>query len=190
MCRSISLTLLLTVAAAILGWAADPSAQANGRYIATAYSVTGLTASGIHTNRHVVAADPAILPVGSIIKIRHAGRYQGEYVVADTGEKIVGRKLDIYIPNTAACKKFGKKLVRVKVVKLGQGTHEDTKTADHEVKKDVEKDLQKGVVGNAATQIDWATGNGPAKASALKPQPNEQTANPSIPKTAPEKPPQ
>jgi len=135
---------------------ADP-ASLNGHYIATAYSVTGVTASGIYTNRHVVAADPDILPVGSIVKVRHAGKYSGEYVVADTGEKIVGRKLDIYIPNTHACKKFGKRKVHVEVVKVGAGTHQDTKDAAHVVKKDVDQDIQKGVVGHAATQADWTS---------------------------------
>src|SRR5581483_11566044 len=81
----------------------------NGTFIATAYSQQGITASGQHTHRHVVAADPAILPIGSRIKIRKAGRYSGEYVVADTGLKVEGRKLDIYMPSTELCKKFGVK---------------------------------------------------------------------------------
>ncbi len=92
--------------------------------------------------------------MGSVIKIKHAGRYSGEYVVADTGEKIVGRKLDIYIPSTVEAKKFGKKRVSVKVVQLGNGTHEDAKEAVQQVRKDVKDDVSKGVVGNAATEAD------------------------------------
>ncbi len=68
----------------------------NGSYVATAYAVSGITASGEWTHRHVVAADPDVIPIGSRIKIRRAGRYSGEYVVADTGAKIQGRKLDIF----------------------------------------------------------------------------------------------
>lgn len=74
------------------------------------------------------------------------------------------------MPSTEACKKFGKKTVKIKVIKLGEGTHEDTKAADHAVKKDVAKDLHNGVVGNAATQIDWVTQNGAAKAAAIQPK--------------------
>ena len=178
------LTLLLFVASNAL--AATGDAHLNGRYIATAYSVTGKTASGIYTNRHVVAADPSILPIGTIIKIRHAGRYQGEYVVADTGRKIVGRKLDIYMPSTAACMKFGKKTVKVKVIKLGNGTHEDTKAAAHEVKQHVANDLHNGVVGNAATQADWVTDNGPAKTAASQAASgDENTAGNSRPEVPP-----
>ena len=154
---------------------AAPS-QADGRYVATAYSVTGKTASGVYTQRHIVAADPAILPIGSIIKVKHAGRYSGEYVVADTGEKIVGRKLDIYIPSTRACKKFGKKRVTVKVVQLGEGTHEAAKQSVHQVKQDVKKDVEQGVAGNAATDQDLAKQN----------EANTATAQHSAPAKAPD----
>lgn len=132
----------------------------NGRYIATAYSVSGKTASGEYTQRHIVAADPDVLPIGSVIKIKHAGRYSGEYVVADTGEKIVGRKLDIYIPSTLEAKKFGRKRVSVEVIHLGTGTHQDAKEAVQQVKQAVKKDVEQGVVGNAATEADRTT-NGP-----------------------------
>jgi 3D (Asp-Asp-Asp) domain-containing protein len=128
----------------------------DGPYIATAYAQQGVTASGEYTHRHVVAADPALLPLGTRIKVTRAGRYSGEYVVADTGGKIEGRKLDIYLPSEAACRKFGKRRVKVKVIQLGDGTQATTRQADQAVKADVTKDVQKNVVGNAATEDDWA----------------------------------
>lgn len=137
----------------------------NGTYIATAYAQHGITASGQYAHRHVVAADPAILPIGTRIKIRHAGLYSGEYVVADTGDKIQGRKLDIYLPSARVCRKFGVKRVRVSVIELGDGTHQAAKQADQAVKQDVAKDVQKGVVGNAATEVDWAAQGAPATAA-------------------------
>lgn len=134
-------------------WATEP---VSGTYVATAYAQhIDPTASGLRVHRHVVAADPDILPLGSRIKIKHAGRYSGEYVVADTGEKIQGRKLDIYLPNVRACKKFGSKPVQVRVIELGDGTHAAAKQADQAVKADVAKDVAKKVVGNAATEDDW-----------------------------------
>lgn len=150
--------LLRTLAAAtLLVFAAKSRAEqpVNGIYTATAYSQAGTTAAGLQTHRHIVAADPAILPAGSRIKIKHAGRYSGEYVVADTGMKIEGRKLDIFIPSVAVCKKFGVKRVRVTVIQLGDGTHQAAKEADHAVKADVAQDLAKKAVGNAATEDDW-----------------------------------
>jgi 3D (Asp-Asp-Asp) domain-containing protein len=133
---------------------AAPAGKLEGSYVATAYAITGITASGEWTHRHVVAADPDILPIGTRIKIRRAGRYSGEYVVADTGAKIQGRKLDIYMPSTAECMKFGVKRVRVQVIQLGDGTGAATKEADHAVKADVAHDVKKGAVGNAATDLD------------------------------------
>jgi len=139
----------------------------NGRYVATAYSQTGITASGQWTHRHVVAADPNVLPIGTRIKIKRAGRYSGEYVVADTGAKVEGRRLDLYVPSTLECKKFGVKRVSVKVLELGTGTHAAAKQADRVVKQDVKEDVSKGVVGNAATEHDWATQGAPV-AKAVK----------------------
>jgi 3D (Asp-Asp-Asp) domain-containing protein len=144
---------LMTIAVCLPLTAAN--VQLNGAYRATAYNTTGITASGEWTHRHVVAADPDLLPIGSRIKIRRAGRYSGEYVVADTGAKIQGRRLDIYMPGEKVCKKFGTRVVKVKVISLGDGTHEAAKQADQAVKVDVAKDLNKNVVGNAATQEDW-----------------------------------
>lgn len=135
--------------------ATPPTKNLEGTYVATAYAITGITASGQWTHRHVVAADPDFLPIGTRIKIRRAGRYSGEYVVADTGAKIQGRRLDIYMPTDAECKKFGVKRVKVKVIQLGDGTREATKQADHTVKADVQRDVEKGAVGNAVTELDW-----------------------------------
>lgn len=144
---------------------AEQPTRANGRYMATAYSVTGITASGEWTNRHVVAADPDVLPIGSRVKVTHAGRYSGEYVVADTGAKIQGRRLDIYMPNEPECKKFGVKPVRIRVMQLGDGTRQAVKQADQTVKADVAKDVAKGTVGNAATDVDWKTKGQPVAAA-------------------------
>jgi 3D (Asp-Asp-Asp) domain-containing protein len=157
---------LVGLAATVLS-AMGATPRLNGRYVATAYSQTGITASGQWTHRHVVAADPEVLPIGTRIKIQHAGRYSGEYVVADTGAKVSGRRLDLYVPSTPECKKFGVKRVSVKVLELGSGTHAAAKQADQAVKQDVKEDVSKGVVGNAATEHDWATQGAPV-AKAVK----------------------
>ncbi len=90
--------------------------RAGGTYSATAYSTKGETASGDQTHRHVAAADPALLPLGSRIRITGAGRYSGEYEIEDTGGKIRGRRLDLFIPNAAEAKRFGRRPVRVRVL--------------------------------------------------------------------------
>jgi 3D (Asp-Asp-Asp) domain-containing protein len=155
----------------------------DGGYVATAYSTQGKTASGDYVHRHVVAADPDILPIGSRIKIRRAGRYSGEYVVADTGEMIQGRRLDIYLPSASACRKFGRKSVRVKVISLGDGTHAATKLADEAVKQDVKKDLAQSAVGNAATQTDWAVKKAEEKKGVPPPVADEKAAAAAAPES-------
>jgi 3D (Asp-Asp-Asp) domain-containing protein len=109
--------IILTLAIVFIPWA-HARVRVNGSYTATAYSTRGETASGELTHRHIAAADPNLLPLGSLIRISRAGRYSGEYEIADTGGKIVGRKIDLFIPNLAEAKRFGKRVVRVNVIKL------------------------------------------------------------------------
>ncbi|MDQ6665766.1 MAG: 3D domain-containing protein [Acidobacteriota bacterium] len=85
-------------------------------FIASAFSVKGTTADGGDTHRGIVAADPTVLPLGSKIRIRGAGRYSGVYTVTDTGDKVNGRHVDIFMPDEAAAKKFGKKSVTIDVL--------------------------------------------------------------------------
>ena len=86
----------------------------------TAYSRAGTTASGEHTKRGLIAADPKLLPLGTVVEVMNAGPYSGEYEVGDTGGKVKGRKLDVYIASRAEAKKFGKKRVRVRVIQLAE----------------------------------------------------------------------
>jgi len=86
---------------------------------ATAFSHYGTTQLGNHTKRGVVAADTSLFPLGTVIRVTGAGRHSGAYVVTDTGSKIVGRHIDIYIPNESRAKLFGKKVVGVRVLHWG-----------------------------------------------------------------------
>lgn len=88
---------------------------------ATAYSITGTTATGMHTRPGIVAADPAVLPLGSRIRVGGAGTYSGVYTVADTGPAVNGREIDIFIPDRRAAKRFGRRRVRVKILERGTG---------------------------------------------------------------------
>jgi 3D (Asp-Asp-Asp) domain-containing protein len=92
-------------------------------FVATAYSSGGETASQTMTKAgRTVAADPTVLPIGTVIDVKNAGSYSGEYVVQDTGDKIVGRRIDIYMPSHAAAIEFGRKDVRVRIVKIAPAT--------------------------------------------------------------------
>lgn len=88
-------------------------------FVATADSVRGVTAKGTVTHQGIVAADPAILPLGSVIRVSGAGAYSGRYVVTDTGPKVVGRHIDIYMPSRSEARLFGIKRVVVRIVSKG-----------------------------------------------------------------------
>src|SRR5690242_171338 len=85
--------------ASTAGWASVAPDQPGIRFIATAYSQRGQTASGAMTRVGLVAADPSVLPLGSVIQVRGAGPYSGNYTVADTGALVKGRHIDIFIPS-------------------------------------------------------------------------------------------
>jgi 3D (Asp-Asp-Asp) domain-containing protein len=84
-------------------------------FTATAYCLKGRTASGHKVARGIVAADTRILPLGTKIKIEHEG-YSGVYVVRDTGGKIRGKRLDIWVPSKKEALKFGRRKVKVTVL--------------------------------------------------------------------------
>ena len=99
--------------------AATPKAEAPAwqTFTATAYSREGQTASGAMTREgRTVAADPSVLPAGTKIEVADAGEYSGTYIVQDTGPRIKGRDIDLFIDNPAEARRFGKKKVRVRVI--------------------------------------------------------------------------
>lgn len=84
-------------------------------YVATAYSLRGRTASGQMVAKGLIAADPRHLPLGSRVRI-DAGSYSGEYIVADTGGMVRGRRIDIWTPSSREAMRFGKRMVKLTVL--------------------------------------------------------------------------
>ena len=88
--------------------------------MATAYCIVGVTATGIPVSKGVVAADPAVLPLGTVIRISGAASYDGTYRVLDTGARIRNRRVDLYVPDCAAARRFGRRSVHVTVIQKGR----------------------------------------------------------------------
>jgi 3D (Asp-Asp-Asp) domain-containing protein len=88
------------------------------RVKATAYCLKGTTRSGVHTRTGIIAADPRVLPVGSVVRVID-GTASGIYTVMDTGRAVKDREIDIYIPDCEQAKKFGEQKVRVRVLRHG-----------------------------------------------------------------------
>jgi 3D (Asp-Asp-Asp) domain-containing protein len=85
---------------------------------ATAYCDNGITKSGFPTAPGLVSADPRVIPLGSIIHIE-SPLMGGIYQVLDTGALIKGKIIDIFIPSYEKCIDFGRRVVKVKVLRYG-----------------------------------------------------------------------
>ena len=87
-------------------------------YVATAYSLHGRTASGRPVAKGLIAADPRHLPLGSRVRLE-AGSYSGEYLVADTGTLVRGKRIDIWTPSSREAMRFGRRTVKLTVLSYG-----------------------------------------------------------------------
>jgi len=95
------------------------------RMRATAYvPATHVTAAGTVPHEGIVAADPAVLPLGSRIRVSGVGPYDGVYTVTDTGNKVNGRHIDLCIRSAVEARRFGKKVVRVQLLETGLGAQD------------------------------------------------------------------
>jgi 3D (Asp-Asp-Asp) domain-containing protein len=93
---------------------AHPRASA---FTATAYCTGHVTAAGTAPTRQTVAADPAVLPLGTRISISGlGGRYNGQYVVMDTGSRIRGHRIDLFMRDCREAVRFGRRSARVTVI--------------------------------------------------------------------------
>jgi 3D (Asp-Asp-Asp) domain-containing protein len=114
-------------------------------FIATAYSVEGKGVSGKWSHPGSAAADRKVLPLNSRIRVYGAGRYSGDYTVEDTGGKMDGHHIDLYMPSRAEAKKFGRQRVKVVVLKYGD---DEARPADPQQKAQA-KAVNQNVRANA-----------------------------------------
>ena len=115
------LAFALLLAAAACRPRGDTDARPRMReFSVTAYCTGRITQSGARVKPGMAAADPRVLPVGSTIRVDGQGRaYDGIYTVTDTGPAIKGRELDLYIADCAEAKRFGRRTMRVEVLRRG-----------------------------------------------------------------------
>ncbi len=104
----------------IFGGNSPPTPGTRLQFSATAYCKGSTTASGVRVRTGVAAADPALLPVGSVVNVGTGDtKYNGVYTVMDTGPEVKGRELDLYIWSCHEALRFGRKPVQVTVLRLG-----------------------------------------------------------------------
>jgi 3D (Asp-Asp-Asp) domain-containing protein len=90
------------------------------RFAATAYCKGETTAAGTAVRTGMAAADPALLPLGSVIRVESASdRTDGIWTVMDTGPAVQGREIDLYMWSCNDALAFGRRDVRVTILRLG-----------------------------------------------------------------------
>jgi len=98
---------------------AVPSPGARLRFSATAYCKGAMTASGVWPRAGVAAADSTLLPIGSVIQVVDEPPYSGIYTILDTGPRMHGRHIDLYMWSCHEALAFGRRAVDVTVLRLG-----------------------------------------------------------------------
>ena len=99
-----------------------PHAGSRLAFEATAYCRGQMTASGVPVRAGIAAADPTVLPIGSVVQVGGSGvseAYRGIYTVLDTGPEIQGREMDLYMWNCTEARQFGRRHIDVTVLRLG-----------------------------------------------------------------------
>src|ERR671936_124056 len=87
-----------------------PSPGARLAFSATAYCKGMTTTSGVAPQTGVAAADPQLLPVGTVIEVDSAEtRYNGIYTIMDTGPSVNGRHIDIYMWSCDEALRWGRR---------------------------------------------------------------------------------
>lgn len=81
-------------------------------FTATAYSLRGRMANGQNVHSGAIAADPRILPLGTVVYIEG----MGTYTVKDTGGAIKGNRIDVWIPSKASAMRFGRRQVKLRII--------------------------------------------------------------------------
>lgn len=99
---------------------ATPAPGVRLKFTATAYCKGTTTASGVNVRSGIAAADPDLLPVGSVVRVDRLGeKYNGVYTVMDTGPKVHGRHLDIYLWSCNEALQLGRRSMLITVLRMG-----------------------------------------------------------------------
>ena len=97
-----------------------PEPGARVSFTATAYCKGLETTSGVAAQSGVAAADPELLPVGSVIEVDSLPRkYNGIYTILDTGPSVQGRRVDLYMWSCIEALQFGRQQTALTVLRLG-----------------------------------------------------------------------
>jgi 3D (Asp-Asp-Asp) domain-containing protein len=97
-----------------------PQPGARLRFTATAYCKGQTTASGVGVRTGIAAADPALLPVGTVVRLDTPdAKFDGIWTIMDTGPAVQGRTVDLYMWSCHEALRFGRRTIQLEVLRLG-----------------------------------------------------------------------
>jgi 3D (Asp-Asp-Asp) domain-containing protein len=100
--------------------ASIPQPGSRLRFTATAYCKGETTASGVSVRTGIAAADPALLPVGTVVRLDTPDpKLDGIWTIMDTGPAVQGRTIDLYLWSCHEALRFGRRPIGLEVLRLG-----------------------------------------------------------------------
>lgn len=84
-------------------------------FTATAYCLSGITKKGHSVRRGIIAVDPKIIPLNSVVFINGPSNIRGYYLASDTGKVIKGSIIDIWMPTCREAIRWGRRKITVSV---------------------------------------------------------------------------
>lgn len=131
-----AMALMLVYQATVIDSRSVPAASYGGGdearlpFVATAYCKGTTTASGVAVRSGIAAADPRLLPVGSVVKLDGTPEgHEGIYTVLDTGPKVQGRHVDLYMWSCHEALAFGRRKISLTVLRRGWHPNEASAAA-------------------------------------------------------------
>ena len=99
---------------------APPQPGARLTFTATAYCKGETTASGVSVRTGIAAADPQLLPVGTVVRLSTPDpKLDGIWTIMDTGPSVQGRIVDLYLWSCHEALRFGRRPIELEVLRLG-----------------------------------------------------------------------
>ena len=129
--------------------ASIPQPGSRLRFTATAYCKGETTASGVSVRTGIAAADPALLPVGTVVRIDTPDeKLDGIWTIMDTGPAVQGRTIDLYLWSCHEALRFGRRPIQLEVLRLGWSPQnsQPARVGDLFKQREVESEIEKSRV--------------------------------------------
>jgi 3D (Asp-Asp-Asp) domain-containing protein len=75
----------------------------------TSYCLRGTTRRGRYVRPGIIAADPRLFPLSRYVELYVGKKYFGRFLIDDTGRKIKGNHIDVWMASCTEAKRFGVK---------------------------------------------------------------------------------